>query len=68
MPDSWQHHRAKLAAKRRYHPEASCDAELAALRAARAEDYIKRLVETAPPLTADQRERLAVLLRAGVAA
>ncbi len=32
------------------------------LRAARAEDYIKRLVEAAPPLTDQQRSRLAVLL------
>ncbi len=29
----------------------------------KAEDYIKRLVDTAPPLTDEQRDRLAVLLR-----
>jgi hypothetical protein len=34
------------------------------LRAARAEDYIKRLVAAAPPLTEGQRARLAVLLLA----
>jgi hypothetical protein len=28
-----------------------------------AEDYIRRLVDEAPPLTPDQRDRLAVLLR-----
>jgi hypothetical protein len=33
------------------------------LRAARAEDYIKKLVDEAPPLTSEQRDRLAVLLR-----
>ncbi len=29
----------------------------------RAEDYIRRLVDTAPPLTDEQRDRLAILLR-----
>ncbi len=29
----------------------------------RAEDYIRRLVDNAPPLTDEQRDRLAVLLR-----
>ena len=38
------------------------------LRAARAEDYIKRLVDGAPALTTEQRDRLAVLLRGGDAA
>ncbi len=33
------------------------------VRAAAAEDYIRRLVDTAPPLTPEQRDRLAVLLR-----
>jgi hypothetical protein len=28
-----------------------------------AEDYVRRLVDAAPPLTAEQRDRLAVLLR-----
>lgn len=32
------------------------------LAAARAEDYIKRLVDSAPPLTEAQRSRLAALL------
>jgi hypothetical protein len=30
--------------------------------AARLEDYIKRTVDAAPPLTAEQRDRLAALL------
>lgn len=33
--------------------------------AARLADYIKRVVDAAPPLTADQRDRLALLLRGG---
>ncbi len=32
-------------------------------RAVAAEDYITRLVEEAPPLTVEQRDRLAALLR-----
>jgi len=32
------------------------------LRAARAEDYLRRLVDGAPPLSAEQRTRLAALL------
>ena len=33
--------------------------------AAKLEDYIRRVVETAPPLTQDQRSRIAALLRSG---
>jgi hypothetical protein len=35
------------------------------LAAARAEDYIRKLVDAAPPLTDTQRSRLAVLLLSG---
>ncbi len=35
------------------------------LKAARAEDYVRKLVESAPPLTEEQRSRLALLLRPG---
>lgn len=37
------------------------------LRAARLADYIRRTVDLAPPLTAEQRDRLALLLRGGAA-
>lgn len=37
------------------------------LAAAKLEDYIRRTVESAPPLTPEQRDRLAVLLRGGAA-
>ena len=36
------------------------------LRTERLADYITRTVDAAPPLTADQRDRLALLLRGGV--
>ena len=35
------------------------------IRTARLADYIRRTVDTAPPLTAEQRDRLALLLRPG---
>lgn len=38
------------------------------LAAAKIEDYIRRTVDAAPPLTSDQRNRLALLLRGGDAA
>jgi hypothetical protein len=34
-----------------------------AVKAVRAEDYIRRLVDSAPPLTAEQRDRLATILK-----
>jgi hypothetical protein len=33
--------------------------------AAKLEDYIRRVVETAPPLTQDQRSRIAALVQGG---
>ena len=36
--------------------------------AAKLEDYIRRTVDTAPPLTPEQRDRLALLLRGGAVA
>lgn len=35
------------------------------LRAAQLEDHIERVVAAAPPLTPEQRDRLALLLRGG---
>jgi hypothetical protein len=59
--------RARAAANRRHHPD---QPELAAddqrtLKAARAEKYVRELVDTFPPLTTDQRDRLALLLQGG---
>ena len=34
------------------------------LRAAELEEHVRRIVDAAPPLTAEQRDRLAALLRA----
>ncbi len=54
--------RASLAAVCRHHPE-NADKLRRDLKASRAADYIQRLVSEAPPLTEEQRGRLALLLR-----
>jgi hypothetical protein len=59
----WPSLRARLAATERHHPDADTAELRRDLRAARAEDYIRRLIESAPPLTAAQRDQLATLLR-----
>ncbi len=62
---SWTTERARVASLTR--SRSADDPDLLAarrnLRAARAEEYVRQLVEAAPPLTAEQRDRLAVLLR-----
>jgi hypothetical protein len=56
-------HRARIAAKRRHHgPDADVADDIRNMRAARAEDYIRSLVASAPPLTPDQTARLRLLL------
>lgn len=61
---TWTHDRARVAALSR--DRTPDDPDLLAakrdLRASRAEEYIERLVAEAPPLTPDQKSRLAVLL------
>jgi hypothetical protein len=62
---AWTHHRARVAALSR--DRALDDPDLLDarrdLRAARLEDYIRKLVDSAPPLSPTQRDRLALLLR-----
>lgn len=67
---SWTVERARLASLSRSRTSDDPDLVNARrnLRAARLEDYISRVVAEAPPLTAEQRDRLAVLLRGGAAA
>ena len=62
--------RARLAATVRHTPDdaATITQYRADLKVAGAEDYIRQLVEAAPALTRDQRQKLAaVLLRGGAA-
>lgn len=62
---SWTHDRARVArlSQTRSPDDPVLVAARLALRASRAEDYIKRLVAEAPPLTPEQRDRLAVILK-----
>lgn len=64
---SWTHERAKVAGLSR--SRTPDDPDLIAARrnlsAERLAMYIKRAVDTAPPLSAEQRDRLALLLRGG---
>lgn len=61
---------ARLAAVKRWRPDDEPALEVAEreLREATLADHIRRVVETAPPLTAEQRARLAVLLMPSQAA
>jgi hypothetical protein len=60
---SWQSLRGELASHSRHHYSDADVTELrAALKVAKLEDRVRQLVEAAPPLTADQRSRLAQLL------
>lgn len=56
--------RARLAAARRRHPNTAETEGLARdFRAIRLAEHIRRVVDFAPPLSPEQRDRLAVLLR-----
>lgn len=59
------HRRARLAGLTKNRPAGDPDIDDARrdLKATRAEEYIRRLVDEAPPLTPDQRNRLAAILR-----
>jgi hypothetical protein len=67
---AFNHHRGRVAALSR--SRTADDPELVDarqnMRAERLADYITRVVDTMPPLTPAQRDRLALLLRGGDAA
>lgn len=59
--------RARLAAAKRHHPDDDKTHELSAqFKTDRLAQHIERLLATAPPLSQDQRGRLAALLRGAV--
>ena len=62
---SWTHTRSKIAHIKKHDPSADVTDLRRQLRAERLEDYIKRTVDEAPPLTAEQRLRLAGILAGG---
>ena len=62
---SWTHTRSKIAQAKRRDPNADTTELVRQLKAERLADYIRQTVDAAPPLTPDQRDRLALLLRGG---
>ena len=62
---AWTHTRAKIAHAKRANPDADVTDLRQQLKAERLELYIKNTVDAAPPLTSEQRDRLALLLRGG---
>ncbi len=60
---TWTTERASAAGHTRAGNYVAADAARQRLKAIKAEEYIRRLVDTAPPLNDDQRSRLALLLR-----
>lgn len=65
---TWTHHRARVAALSRDRRPDDPDLVDARrdLRAERLADQIRKTVDAAPPLSRDQLDRLAVLLRGGM--
>lgn len=64
---SWTHERARIASlsRSREHDDPELVDARRNLRAERLADYIKRTVDAAPPLTPEQRDKLALLLSGG---
>ena len=68
LPAEQRRQRACIAIESRWRPDDPALAERRRdYRAARAEEYVKALVDTWPPLTAEQKNRLALLLKGGEA-
>jgi hypothetical protein len=63
-----RHHRARIAALSRDRQPDDPDLIEARrnLRALRLEEHVAKVVASAPPLTAEQRDRIAAILRGGV--
>lgn len=67
MSTTWTKERATAAGNARAGNHAAADAARQRLKSLKAEEYIRRLVASAPPLSPDQRNRLALLLRGDAA-
>lgn len=61
----WTHTRSQIATTKKADPEADVTDLRRQLKAERLEDYVRRTVDGAPPLTSQQRERIARLLLGG---
>lgn len=61
--ETWRSTRAQIANQTQRHPERDLTPLRMKMREQRLAEHIERVVNEAPPLTAEQRERLAALLR-----
>ena len=64
---SWTKTRSMIAHAKKADPTADVTDLRRQLKAERLEEYIRRTVDAAPPLTTEQRDRLALLLRPALA-
>lgn len=64
---SWTKTRSQIAHAKRANPHADVTELRRKLKAERLEEHIQQTVESAPQLTPQQRDRLALLLRGGAA-
>jgi hypothetical protein len=62
LEGAWRRTRAKIARTIRDHPDADVTELRQQLRAERLAAHVSRVVESAPPLTAEQREQIASIL------
>jgi hypothetical protein len=62
MSPSITHTRAQLAAGRRHHPDQDHTGLQTELKALTLEQHVRRIVDSAPPLTSDQLDRIARIL------
>ncbi len=62
---SWTQTRSRIAHAKKADPQADVTDLRRQLKAERLEDYIQRTVDAAPPLSQEQRQKLAALLNGG---
>lgn len=65
---AWTHTRSAIAVAKRKNPNANVAELQVQLKAERLAAHIEQVVNSAPPLTPEQRDRIAALLRNGAAA
>jgi hypothetical protein len=62
-PDPWTRHRSKLANAIKSGDREAAEIHRRDLAAARLADHVERVISTAPPMTDEQRDRIAAILR-----
>jgi hypothetical protein len=62
---SWTHTRSRIALAIQHDPDADVTELRRQLKAERLEAHVQQIVDSAPPLSPEQREKIAALLRGG---